>query len=175
MSESFELALAVAETKHAKDLLDYAKQIGFETEFLSFGPEGIPLSVEQEAIYLEAVLESDNQLMLVALNGDQIIGLASVGASQNPKLAHVGEIGVSVLKEYWGYGIGSILLDEMITWAWQTNCLTRLELDVVATNEKAIHLYKKFGFTTEGTLKQGIKLQAGYQDLYRMALLKEEK
>ncbi len=173
--ESFELELTVAESYHAKELLQYAKQIGSETEFLSFGPEGIPLSVDQEALYLEAVLESSNQLMLIALDKDKIIGLASVGASDNPKLKHVGEIGISVLKEYWGYGIGSILLDEMITWAWQTDCLIRLELDVVATNEKAIHLYEKFGFVTEGILKQGVKLSTGYEDLYRMALLKSEK
>ncbi len=38
--ESFELELTVAESYHAKELLQYAKQIGSETEFLSFGPEG---------------------------------------------------------------------------------------------------------------------------------------
>ena len=41
-----------AQAEDAAALLEYLKIIGGETDNLSFGPEGVPLSVEQEASYL---------------------------------------------------------------------------------------------------------------------------
>ena len=38
-----------AQAEDAAALLEYLKIIGGETDNLSFGPEGVPLSVEQEA------------------------------------------------------------------------------------------------------------------------------
>ena len=52
-------------------------------------------------------------------------------------MAHVGEIGLSILKDYWGMGLGSLLLEELLEWISEVGLLTRLELTVQARNERA--------------------------------------
>ena len=43
----------------------------------------------------------------------------------------------------------------MIDWANHTPTIRRLELDLFqARNERAVHLYQKFGFDIEGTSKK---------------------
>ena len=49
-----------ARPEDAAALLDYLKIIGGETDNLSFGPEGVPLSVEAEQDYLRQARESGN-------------------------------------------------------------------------------------------------------------------
>jgi putative acetyltransferase len=50
--------------------------------------------------------------------------------------------------------------------------LTRLELEVYTDNEPAIRLYKKFGFTIEGTLLGFAYRDGQYVDTYMMARLR---
>ena len=47
-----------------------------------------------------------------------------------------------------------------------------IELEVYTDNEKAINLYKKFGFKVEGTLKDYVFGEGKYIDAYTMARLK---
>ena len=50
--------------------------------------------------------------------------------------------------------------------------LTKLELEVRSDNEKAIGLYKKFGFEVEGELKNYFCVDSKYYSAYKMAILK---
>ena len=47
-----------AQPEEAAALLDYLKIIGGETDNLSFGAEGVPLSIEEEQAYLRAQCDS---------------------------------------------------------------------------------------------------------------------
>lgn len=76
------------------------------------------------------------------------------------RTSHKVEFGVSVLKEYWGYGIGQNLLKESIHWA-DSNEIKKITLNVLETNDKAIMLYKKYGFEVEGILKKDKFLSDG--------------
>jgi putative acetyltransferase len=53
--------------------------------------------------------------------------------------------------------------------------LRRLELEVFVDNEPAIQLYKKFGFTIEGTLVEFAFRDGRYVDTFTMARLRETK
>ena len=48
-------------------------------------------------------------------------------------------------KAYWGYGLGSILMEEAIEWAQSSGSIRRLQLTVQKRNLAAVHLYKKDG------------------------------
>ncbi len=48
--------------------------------------------------------ESNNNLLLLAINEGTIVGTASVKADSQFRLSHVGEVGISILQEYWGNG-----------------------------------------------------------------------
>jgi L-amino acid N-acyltransferase YncA len=68
---------------------------------------------------------------------------------------HVAEVGISLLKEYRGLGIGRIMLKYLIMAARKTD-LKYLKLHVFAKNKRAITLYKQEGFKEYGRLpKQG--------------------
>ena len=48
-----EIQIRRAEASDAAELLDYLKQIGGETDNLTFGAEGLPFTVEAEAAFLK--------------------------------------------------------------------------------------------------------------------------
>lgn len=66
-----------ARTEDAAALLDYLKIVGGETENLSFGAEGVPLSLEAEQDYLRSQCESADNVQYLAKVDGEIIGAAS--------------------------------------------------------------------------------------------------
>lgn len=85
---------------------------------------------------------------------------------------HQGQFGMAVLKEYWGRGIGSRLIDTLVEWANSVG-ITRITLQVDKTNLQAIALYKKFGFREEGTLIKDALVNGIYRDSIIMARICE--
>lgn len=85
--------------RDAAALLEYLKIIGGETENLSFGPEGVPLSVEAEASYLRNQERSADNVQYLAEADGEIIGTASLNR-KGGRARHRGEFGIS-LKRAW--------------------------------------------------------------------------
>lgn len=173
--ESIQLMIREAIPSDAAGILAFSKESGSESDFLTYGPEGLELSEAFEEMYLEGLLEKENEIMLVAVVEDEIIGIASVASNDKPKTRHVGEVGISVRKDFWGFGIGTVLLEEIDIWAREIGILKRLELTVVASNERAIHLYKKMGYEEEGRLRRIMKINDTYHDGIMMSLLLDEE
>lgn len=143
------LTIEKATCKDADEMLQYLKQIGAETDNLSFGAEGLPFTTEAEAAYISQIENSRDAIMLVAKEEGKIVGDASL--SRLPRrMKHRGDLGISVLKEYWNEGIGSRLLLEIIKFA-KENSFDVIDLQVRSDNLPAIHLYEKFGFEKIGT------------------------
>ena len=82
----------------------------------------------------------------------------------------VGTLALGVAETAQGYGVGSKLVAEAIAWSKYHN-LYRLQLQVQTNNTKALRLYQKFGFQTEGTLRRCALVNDEYVDKYQMALL----
>lgn len=142
MERSFEIDQA--RPVDAVQLLAYLKQIGGETDNLTFGPEGLPVTEEQETAYLQRMLESADDVQYVVRYNGSIVADASCHRLPR-RMNHRADIGISVAKEYWGRGLGSALMEEMIAFAKQRG-IRQLNLQVRSDNTRAIHLYEKFGF-----------------------------
>lgn len=152
----------------AAALLAYLKQVGAESDNLSFGGEGLPFTAEDEAAYLAQIADSQDAVMLLAKEQGRIIGNASL--SRFPRrMSHRGEISVTVEKACWNRGIGSRLLDALIAFA-RDNAFEFLELQVSRDNGAAIHLYEKAGFQTVGTVPAFLKVDGRYVDFNYMSL-----
>jgi [ribosomal protein S18]-alanine N-acetyltransferase len=82
---------------------------------------------------------------LVAVAGDQIIGMLHVEATRHG----FGEIGMYVDRGWRGRGVGEALVRAAIGLARQRG-LHKLSLEVFAHNAGAIALYRKCGFAEEG-------------------------
>lgn len=137
----------------AENILEYCKCIGAETDNLTFGAEGISLTVEKEREYLESIEYLDKSLYFVAINDGEIVGSAVFHASQKPRLSHRGEISISVKKSMWGNHIGSCFMDKIIQFAKYVAGIKIISLEVRSDNRRAIALYKKYGFKKIGTLE----------------------
>lgn len=70
----------------------------------------------------------------------------------------------------WGQGIGSHLLESIERWARATS-IHRLELTVIAANERAIRLYAHAGFAREGTKRDSLMIDGSYVDEIYMSKL----
>ena len=132
----------------ASNILEYLKLVGGETDYLTFGSEGMPFSAEAEESYIAEIEKSDD-LMLVAKDGDRIIGIASLNRMPR-RMSHRGDFGLSVAKDYWGRGIGSRLTEEVILFA-KENRYEIIDLEVRSDNLRAIKLYEKYGFRKIGS------------------------
>ena len=129
-------------------LLEYLQQVGGETDNLTFGPEGMPFSVEVEAEFISSMENSIDNIMLLAKCDDKIIGCASLNRLPR-RMKHRGDFAISVAKEYWNKGIGSQLLNNIIAFAKENN-FEIIDLQVRSDNKRAIHLYEKYGFKKIG-------------------------
>ena len=105
------IELRNAELSDSKVLIDYLKTTAGETPFLMRDPEEVDLSVEQEEAFLRNVLESERELLLIALADGRHIGNCSVLRLGNYKrYRHRCSIAIALYKEYCGRGIGRAML-----------------------------------------------------------------
>lgn len=162
MKETFDVVIREAVPDDAENILAASKQIGSETDYLVMDEDGMELDVVDLSYQLAALYESSNNILLTAILDERIIGIASVKADHKYRVSHIGEVGISIMKEYWGLGLGSLMLEELIDWAKASGEIRRLELVVQARNQRAVHLYEKLGFKTEATMERGARNDNGY-------------
>ena len=150
------IVIKKASCEDAEAILEYLRQVGGETDNLTFGAEGLPCTAEEEARYIQQLEDSCDGVMFVAKDGTRIIGDASLNRLPR-RMKHRGDFGIAVLREYWNRGIGSRLLREVIRFAGE-NSFEGIDLQVRSDNAAAIRLYEKFGFQKIGTHRSFFKI-----------------
>ena len=155
----------------ARALRETTQRTHAQTDYLLSYPDEQRADDEQEARLLAETERSNNEVELVAVVDGQIVGSAGVTVvGGRRKVAHRARFGISILKEYWGMGIGRVLMDACIDCAPRA-CYAQLELEVVADNERALSLYRRAGFEEYGRNPRGYRsAAAGYQELVHMRL-----
>ena len=133
-----------ARPEEAAALLDYLKIIGGETDNLSFGAEGVPLSLAAEQDYLRTQCDSTDHAQYFAKVDGEIIGTASLNRKPG-RMRHRGVFGISLKKAWWGCGAASALMEAILAFA-KENGFEQVNLEVRSDNARAIHLYEKYGF-----------------------------
>lgn len=126
-----------------------------------------PASLEK---FMEAMNSKSKSGFFVARDNDEIIGYMMVQNEKSNRVSHRASIAVGVHSDSRGKGVGTALFEHVISWAKEVG-LHRLELTVIATNERAVHLYKKMGFEIEGVKKDSLCVGSHYIDEYYMAYL----
>jgi RimJ/RimL family protein N-acetyltransferase len=170
LKNSHVLVIREAAGKDAPAVLDYIEAISGESDFLTFGPGEFELTEAEEEDFLRKCHDSDNQLYILGLIDDTIVSTLSFSAGRRPRIQHSGEFGMSVQRQYWGLGIGSLMLDTLIDWARATQIVRKVNLRVRTDNQRAILLYERKGFMIEGTIRREILLDGKYFDHHWMGL-----
>ena len=163
-------AIIIRETlpDDAEKILSYLKQIGGETDNLTFGAEGLPLTVEQEAAYLRQMRDDPHSVHFTAWRGDRVVGDGSLRGLQN-RMAHRANLGLTVVKDEWGRGIGGQIFERLIAYGRMAG-VEIFDLEVRSDNRRAIHLYEKFGFVRVGVYPGYTKVGGEYYDADVMCL-----
>lgn len=161
--------LRLAEESDAEILLEYLKATSGETPYMIREPEEVRTSVEEEVEFIRKNREDPRALMLLAFVDGKHAGSCSFGgASERNRMRHRCTVGISLYRDFWGQGIGTALMNEILSGA-KTAGFEQAELDVVSTNAKAVGLYKKLGFEITGTLPRAFKYRDGtYADFLFM-------
>ena len=142
-----------------------------QTDYLLSYPDENSYDPEQEARFLEDKTKSPNEIELIAIIDGKVAGTAGIEAVGNKyKVRHRAEFGISILKEYWGLGLGKALAKACIQCAREAG-YHQLELNAVAENDRAMALYRSLGFEEFGRNPRGFNSRiSGYQELVYMLL-----
>ena len=110
-------------------------------------------------------------LQLVAEHEGEIVG--GLGLHPMPQLRrrHCAMLGISVVPAAQRQGIGAALMQAGCDYADGWAQILRIELTVFTDNTRAIALYERFGFRTEGTHRAYAMRRGRYEDVLCMARL----
>lgn len=131
--------------------------------------EMIEAKLFEDVVVFQEKLINQNWPVYYAVQNNQVVGWVDISVSANPRLNHRGHLGMGLIKEYRGQGLGYKLLSKSLDHAKEIG-LEKIELSVYTTNAAAIKLYKKCGFTEIGMIKNFRKLDGKYFDAIEMEL-----
>lgn len=137
-----------------------------ERRYLSF-LEAPPLE-SVRAFVLDNISHSYPQL--VAASAGQVVGWCDVVPKPRPIYAHVGVLGMGLLPEFRGRGLGDRFIRQMLA-ASRAFGLNRVELSVREDNAGAIALYERVGFEIEGLQRNATRVDDAYENVVLMAIL----
>ncbi|WP_099469565.1 GNAT family N-acetyltransferase [Konateibacter massiliensis] len=153
----------------APELVKYLKQTAMETPYLMREADEVTVTLEQEEEFIKRQIEAERGLMLLAEVDGKNAGSGAIDAvSDLKRYSHRCRIAIALYQEYCGLGIGSKLLQTLLETGKSLH-YEQAELEVVATNERAIYLYKSLGFEIYATQPNSVKYSDGtYADLLLM-------
>lgn len=154
----------------APELVAYLNKIGGESDFLTFGPSEFSVSISDEEAMLEESQITKNKIMILALIGNTVIGCLHFAGGARARIQHIGEFGVSVLRDYWNQGVGTALVQELIQWAKASNIIRKLNLRVRSDNVRAVYVYEKLGFVEEGLITREFLISGQFYNSIYMGL-----
>lgn len=152
--------LRLPKEEDAKQMVLYQKTTAEETEYLARYPEEKKYDVLSEQRKLKNMIDADDCIMLICEHEGKIIGNCQIIFMTTLKTKHRATMMISVLQEFWSRGIGTLMMNELISIA-KENHVQQLELQVIEGNERAIALYKKNGFEIIAQIPNAYRLKDG--------------
>ncbi|UUV98094.1 GNAT family N-acetyltransferase [Vagococcus luciliae] len=146
----FNITLRQAIPSDATHLINAISLLNQETPYLVVSPHALNMSPDTMAHEIDYIYNAPNQFILLALNHDDIIGVATIVSDDDSAFQHVGELGITIKKEFWGLGLGTAMIEELIQLCLDYEVTKRIEINVQTRNHRALHLYNKMGFYLEG-------------------------
>lgn len=164
------LQIDKASKADAAAIIEFLNIVGGESDNLLFGANGFNMSIEAEENFIESLLESKVSALFAGRIGNEVVCVGSIMTSPKDRISHQADLAVSVKKKHWGLGIGTHLMQTMISFAKRNGQTEILHLGVKDDNLTAVILYKKMGFIEIGRHKNFFKIDGKYYDEILMDL-----
>jgi len=134
------LIIREANISDAKQLRATVKEYVEESEFIPYAKDEFKLTDDEEQSWIKSLSESSNSLLLIAEIDGSIIGNISLNGSGRSMMKHTSCVGLGLLKQWRGFGIGTLLFNEAINWAKSSPIIKILWLEAYPTNTVGIKL-----------------------------------
>ena len=155
----------------AESYLELGKSVMSENIFSLTKSQELTMTVKEEGEWIKSNIDNPNHLIIVAEIEGQIVGQLDFANGHRERIAHTGEFGMSVHKDFRGCGIGGLLLESLIMWCRSNTKIEKINLCVHHTNNRAIKMYEKYGFKKEGIRSKDLKYSKDeYVDTILMGL-----
>ena len=129
-------------------------------------------SIRDLEAWMEHHRKVDNEILWCIADKESDACIGHVGLYNIDYRVRKAELAILIGDDSWqGKGIGRAICDRVIRYGLDQLNLHRVELTVLATNERAIRLYKALGFKVEGTQKDAQFRDGEYVDVIFMARL----
>jgi RimJ/RimL family protein N-acetyltransferase len=151
------------------DLTDYANNLIREDTYV--GLSGDLVTREHELKYLEdsiKKIEKGEKIHLVVEVNGAFVGVSEI-RRYDRRSQHVGEIGISIGKQFREEGIGTLFLQTLIDEGKKLG-LSLLVLNCFECNSLAIHVYEKLGFKKAGIIPEMYKYKNKFVGEIKMYL-----
>ena len=165
MRNGFTVEIRSASVLDVEEIANHRKITSAETYYMARYPEECVFDMETMRSMLKYTENSPSDFMVTAFMNGKIVGdLGVTMLRPHIKYRHRAYMGISIQKEFCNCGLGSIMTEIAIEQA-RKNGFEQLELGVFADNDRAIHLYEKYGFKKYGIQPNAFKLKDGtYRD-----------
>jgi RimJ/RimL family protein N-acetyltransferase len=124
---------------------------------------------EQRSRWAKSIDDPSALWAMAEVNGELAGWLSLARYGDLKKTRRLRNLGMGVAKQFRGIGVGTALMDYAIGWARHKK-VEKIALSVFSTNRKAVGLYKKFGFESEGVRRKQYKTDGRYVDEVMMGL-----
>ena len=134
-----------------------------------------PLTRERFDARLKKAAESDapeDSVAFVVEAGGMAVG--SVALFNFDSFAGHAEVGISLVPDVRGQGIGTAAIAQLVEFGFVRRNLRRIHLQAIASNVGAIRAYEKAGFVVEGRQREHAWVRGGYEDIVLMGMLRSE-
>lgn len=121
-------------------------------------------------VLLRILINRNRMYTFIAEKNGEFVGFITILFPKFKKLRRNAYFTVSVKKSARGQGIGTKLIKAGEDFAREKKA-RRLELDVFAKNQNAVHLYEKLGFEKEGCRRGAVDDGDSFDDVILMGKL----
>ena len=145
----------------APQLLALLQTTILQTPYLTTAPEDCrDMTAQQEEQWIIRQVESPAVLPILCEVDGKLAGNCEVRFSLRTKTGHRANIGIALMQEYWGLGIGTAMFEAMLDAARDFGA-THAELAFIEGNSRARALYEKMGFRLVGVMPEAVRQQDG--------------
>jgi RimJ/RimL family protein N-acetyltransferase len=155
--------IRVARESDAEAVLALRLILDRESEFMLLEADERSRDVEVQRRRLGLMLAAANSTVLVADVGGVLAGFLQARGGEFRRNRHVADIVLGVRQSHSRLGLARQLLETTEVWARSVG-VERLELTVMAHNERAHRLYLSAGFRDEGRKRESLRVRGAPVD-----------
>ena len=157
-----------ARPEDAPELTAILKELSAVDGFILLSPDEVTAEPTARGSDVERANRSGGRwLLYVAEQGGVVAGMVDLRAVPLRRCAHVCELGIGVRAGYRDRGLGLALMDHALR-AAVAQGFRKVRLMVIATNTRALAVYRRTGFVETGRFVEEVRLGRGCEDLVVM-------